>query len=65
MVVLDHVSEESNNYKSEHRLRLLEQTSEAFHADEEERRRKKKKKKRNECCILEPTSPSICIDRDT
>ncbi len=41
MVVLDHVSEESNNYKSEHRLRLLEQTSEAFHADEEERRRRR------------------------
>jgi len=42
MVVLDHVSEESNNYKSEHRLRLLEQTSEAFHADEEERRRRRR-----------------------
>jgi len=36
MVVLDHVSEESKNNKSEHRLRLLEQTSEASHADEEE-----------------------------
>jgi hypothetical protein len=29
-------SEESKNNKSEHRLRLLEQTSEASHADEEE-----------------------------
>jgi hypothetical protein len=38
MVVLDHVSEESKNYKSEHRLRLLEQISEASHADEEEKR---------------------------
>ncbi len=36
MLVLDRVSEERKNYKSEHRLRLLEQTSEAFHADEEE-----------------------------
>ncbi len=40
MVVLDHVSEESKNYKSEHRLRLLEQTSEASHADEDERGRR-------------------------
>ncbi len=41
MVVLDHVSEESKNNKSEHRLRLLEQTSEASHADGEERRRRR------------------------
>jgi hypothetical protein len=39
MVVLDHVSEESKNYKSEHRLRLLEQTSEASQEDEEEEER--------------------------
>ncbi len=37
--MLDHVSEESKNNKSEHRLHLLEQTSEASRADEEERRR--------------------------
>ncbi len=43
MVVLDHVSEESNNYKSEHRLRLLEQTSEASHADEEERKKRRRR----------------------
>jgi len=43
MLVLDHVSEESNNYKSEHRLRLLEQTSEASHADEEERKKRRRR----------------------
>jgi len=43
MVVLNHVSEESKNNKSEHRLRLLEQTSEASHADEEERRRRRRR----------------------
>jgi hypothetical protein len=44
MVVLDHVSEQSKNYKSEHRLRLLEQTSLASHADEEERRRGRRRR---------------------
>jgi hypothetical protein len=43
MLVLDHVSEESKNYKSEHRLRLLEQTSEASHADEEERKKRRRR----------------------
>jgi len=46
MVVLNHVSEESKNNKSEHRLRLLEQTSEASHADEEERRRRRRRRER-------------------